>query len=349
MSRGLLQCYQQGFARVLDTPRAAGRIRAQHADFQVDEQLGFVPSGEGEHCFLRIRKRGENTETVARHIARFAGVAAHAVSYSGLKDRNALTTQWFGVHLPKRTSLNWADLNNATMEVLEQSWHQKKLRRGVHRSNRFHIVVSDLRGELETLEARLQWVRTHGVPNYFGQQRFGIEGRNLLEAERLLLGGYKPKSRHLRSVYLSAARSLLFNCILSERVVAGSWNQALAGDLIQLDASQSFFGFDGQDVQVAQRVAEHALHPTGPLWGKGGAHPQGESLAIERKVLEDFRPLCLALEEHGLLMQRRSLRLMVNDLTWSQSDSRQLELSFTLLRGGFATAVLQELLQVDAG
>ncbi|HEX4974378.1 MAG TPA: tRNA pseudouridine(13) synthase TruD [Pseudomonadales bacterium] len=349
MSSDLLQRYQQEFAHVLETPRVTGRIRAEYADFQVDEQLGFVPSGEGEHCFLRIRKQGENSEAVAQHIARFAGVRAHAVSYSGLKDRNAITTQWFGVHLPKRTKIDWTGLNSDKLTVLEQTWHQKKLRRGVHQGNRFRIVVSDLRGELETLEARLQWVGAHGVPNYFGQQRFGIDGRNLLEAERMLLSGYRPKSRHLRSVYYSAARSLLFNSVLSERVTEGTWDQALDGDLLQFDASQSFFVFDGQDDQVKLRVANQQLHPSGPLWGKGSIHPQRASLAIERKVLEDFLPICAALEDHELQLQRRSLRLKVNALTWTRSEAHQLELSFSLVRGAYATAVLQEILRFDAG
>lgn len=348
MSSVLLQRYQKGFARALEVPRVTGRIRADYADFQVDEQLGFVPSGEGEHCFLHLRKQGENSETVAQHIARFAGVAAHAVSYSGLKDRNAITTQWFGVHLPKRTKIDWAGLNSDKLTLLEQTWHQKKLRRGVHQGNRFRIVVSDLQGVLETLEARLQWVSAHGVPNYFGQQRFGIAGRNLLEAERMLLSGSRPKSRHLRSVYYSAARSLLFNSVLSERVTEGTWDQALDGDLLQFDASQSFFVFDGQDEQAKLRIANQQLHPSGPLWGKGGSQPQRAALAIERKVLEDFLPICAALEAHDLQSQRRSLRLRVNALEWARSADNQLELSFTLVRGAYATAVLQEILCFDA-
>lgn len=344
----LLERYKQGFATALDVPGVSGTIRANFSDFQVDEQLGFVPSGEGEHCFLLIRKQGENTETVARQIARFAGVPAQAVSYSGMKDRNAITTQWFGVHLPKRTHLRWSDINSPSIEVIEQTWHQKKLRRGVHQSNHFRIVVSALHGDLSTLEQRLRWIQNQGVPNYFGEQRFGLAGQNLLEAERLLLEGQRKNNRHQRGLYYSAARSLLFNCILSERVVQGTWNQSLPGDLMQIDGSQSFFCFDGLDECVIERVAARGLHPTGPLWGKDGVQPQLESLAIERKVLEDFRPFCVALEENDLVLQRRSLRLLVDDLEWAFAEEDQLVLTFKLTRGGFATVVLQELLSVTS-
>ncbi|MBL4607671.1 MAG: tRNA pseudouridine(13) synthase TruD [Pseudomonadales bacterium] len=219
----LLERFQQGFDTAFGTPDARGVIRSEAAHFQVEEQLGFEPSGEGEHCFLLIQKTGENTESVARKLARFAGVPARDVSYSGLKDRNAVTTQWFGVHLPKRDVFAWSEINEQNLQVLQQTWHRKKLRRGVHQSNRFKITIAELSGQSDELSHRLERIKASGVPNYFGEQRFGFGGQNLVHAEDLLLQNKKVKQRHLKSMYLSSARSLLFNSVLSERVKQGSW------------------------------------------------------------------------------------------------------------------------------
>lgn len=344
----LLERFQQGFRTALGNPEMSGSIRSEAAHFQVEEELGFEPCGEGEHCFLLIQKTGENTEAVARKLARFAGVPAKMVSYSGLKDRNAVTTQWFGVHLPKRDSFDWAEINAAGLKVLQQTWHRKKLRRGVHQANRFQITVTNLSGPCEQITDRLEEIKASGVPNYFGEQRFGFNGHNLLHAEDLLLKGKATRKRHLRSIYLSSARSLLFNSVLSARIAQGSWNQILEGDLAILEGTESFFPCDAEDESIKPRLDALNLHPSGPLWGKGGALPGSEVLAIEKKVLEDFQPICQALEKNDLSMQRRSLRLVVNDLHWKFSDQGKeaLTLRFSLRRGGFATAVLKELFQL---
>jgi tRNA pseudouridine13 synthase len=330
-------------------PEVSGSIRSEVSHFQVEEALGFEPCGEGEHCFLLIQKTGENTEAVARKLARFAGVPAKMVSYSGLKDRNAVTTQWFGVHLPKRDSFDWAEINEPGLEVLQQTWHRKKLRRGVHQSNLFQITITSLSEPRDELIHRLEKIKVSGVPNYFGEQRFGFDGQNLVHAEDMLLKGKTTSKRHLRSIYLSSARSLLFNSVLSARVEQGAWDRALEGDLIILEGTESFFLCDVDDDTIKPRLESLNLHPSGPLWGKGGALPDAEALALEKKVLDDFLPICQALEKNDLSMQRRSLRLAVNDLHWefSDQDKKVLTLRFSLRRGGFATSVLKELVTLQ--
>ena len=347
----MLSRYQQGFARSDDTPTAKGILRARNEDFQVVEQLGFEPSGDGEHCFLKIRKTGENTESVARLLARHAGVPARLVSYSGLKDRNAVTTQWFSVHLPKRNIVEWSVLNSPSIEVLQQAWHARKLRRGVHKKNHFRIVLSNLKGEQPDIEACLQQIKNEGVPNYFGEQRFGYDGNNLVVAEKLLSVGDKSIKRHQRGFYYSSARSLLFNSILSERVQANCWASLVPGDLVMMDGSNSFFLFDEMDASINQRVAEKKLHPTAPLCGRGDKHSVTDALAFERKVLEDFPLICQGLEKAGLEMHRRALRLMVNNLAWkfeNNADGSQLMMDFELNTGGFATSVLREIIDYSS-
>ncbi len=154
-------------------PEATGLIRVNPEDFQVDEILGFELSGEGEHVCLHIRKRNSNTAFVAKQIARLADVKNMDVSYAGLKDRNAVTTQWFSVYLSNKTEPDWQQLNTDEVEVLEVVRHNRKLRRGALKGNRFKICVRELQGDHESLEQRLQTIRGKGVPNYFGEQRFG--------------------------------------------------------------------------------------------------------------------------------------------------------------------------------
>ena len=347
----MLSRYQQGFARCNVAPTAKGVIRARNEDFQVEEHLGFEPSGEGEHCFLHIRKKGENTESVARLLARHAGVPARLVSYSGLKDRNAVTTQWFSVHLPKRSAVEWSALNSPSMEVLEQTWHARKLRRGVHKKNHFRIVLSSLKGEQSDIETRLQYIKNMGVPNYFGEQRFGYEGNNLAVAEKLLSVGDKSIKRHQRGLYYSSARSLLFNSILSERIKENCWASLVPGDLVTLDGSNSFFPFDERDETTLQRVADKILHPTAPLWGRGDKYSVQDALAFEQKVLEDFPLICQGLEKAGLEVHRRALRLVVDKLDWEfecNTDGSQLVMDFELNTGGFATSVLREVINYSS-
>ena len=113
--------------------------------FDVTEDLGFDLSDDGEHDFLWIEKRDANTAWVARQLARHAGVSARDVGYAGLKDRQAVTTQWFSIHLPGRSDPDWAALDEPQIQVLECTRNRRKLRRGVHRANRFRLRLRSLR------------------------------------------------------------------------------------------------------------------------------------------------------------------------------------------------------------
>lgn len=202
-------------------------FKQQPEDFRVTEELGYTPSGQGEHVYLWIEKTGLNTEQVAKDIAKLLAISVNQVSYSGLKDKQAVTKQWFSVVWPIKKE--FPHLLGNSWQVIEQHRHDKKLRRGSHQSNHFQIVLRDLQGDTAELERRLQIIKQQGFANYFGEQRFGYQGQNLVKAKALLAGEFKCKP-FLRSIYLSAARSYVFNAYLSERVRQGNWNQVLAGD-----------------------------------------------------------------------------------------------------------------------
>ncbi len=325
------------------TPPARGRIKQCPDDFQVDEVLGFTPDGEGAHAWLRIRKRDANTRWVARDLARVADVRVRDVGYAGLKDRAAVTTQWFSVPVEGRTEPDWGALGSANVEVLEVRRHRRKLRRGIQAGNRFRVRVRGFEGEEQAVRSRADALASQGVPNYFGEQRFGRDAGNLAGAWAMLAGGKRVRDRGLRGIYLSAARAMLFNRVLARRVRDGSWRRAIAGETLMLDGSNSVFTVAEPDAEIEARIARLDLHPTGPLWGGGACLATGEALALETSALADCAGWCEALVGAGLAHARRALRVPVAGLEVTFEAPDWLLIDFELPPGAYATMVLREL------
>lgn len=324
-------------------PPVCGVIRSAPEDFQVDEELGFVPSGEGEHVLVQIRKRGMNTPDVARLLARHAKVAAREVSYGGLKDKHAVTSQWFSITLPGKVEVDWMSLNDERLTVLAAQRHQRKLRRGALLGNRFRIVVRHLHGDIQAIPERVRCVKAEGVPNYFGEQRFGRD--NVERARRMLAGTLRVKDRFEQGIYLSALRSQLFNAVLARRVSDDTWWRVLPGEAIILNGSRSFFVADTIDETLTRRLQEQDIHPSGPLCGSGELGCRGEALRLEEETLLPYASDGVALARHGLNMERRALRLISNDLH-VVSDGNDLSCEFRLPAGAYATVVLREIIRV---
>ncbi len=323
-------------------PRCHATLRRSPEDFIVEEQLGFEPSGAGEHVLLRVRKRDANTGWVARELATLAGMRPRDVGYAGLKDRQAVATQWFTVPSRRRPAADWAGVAGEGFEVLEAHAHARKLPRGALAGNRFIVVLRDLVGDTRGLEAQVRLAAAQGVPNYFGPQRFGRELSNL--ANLLAL----PEGRAPARFVLSAARSLVFNAVLAERVVDGSWNRLRDGDRANLDGRNSVFAVPQVDEVLARRALELDLHPTGPLWGLGEAGTAGQVAALEARVAEAFPQARVAILEAGADASRRPLRLAVRDLQfeWLEQGAA-CRVSFSLRSGSFATAVIREWLDAE--
>lgn len=327
------------------TPCAYGIVRAVPADFQVTEQLGFDLEGVGEHVYLYIQKIGENTEWIASQLAKFTQARKQDIGYAGLKDRHAITRQWFSIRLPLGQTVDWTLLNSDRLSVLAVNRHRRKLKRGALRVNQFQIRIRQLHcKDQQRLVQQCTAVRQFGVPNYFGDQRFGRQAANLVDAQHYLSGHRRKLTRHQRSLLLSAARSWLFNQILSARVSDHTWNLAQLGDVLCLNGSNSFFVHDGSDGTVSERVDNLALHPTGPLWGKGDLPSQQAIRALEQTVVAGNAVLADGLARAGVAQARRALRLAVSDFQWSFPAKDEFLLTFALPAGGYATAVLRELI-----
>ena len=326
-------------------PNLGGRLRAVPEDFEVREELNFPLDGAGEHVWLWVRKRGANTEWVARRLAERAGVPPGAVSYAGLKDRHAVTEQWFSVHLPGRAEPDWTTEIDPSLTVLKAVRHSRKLRRGASSGNAFRLVIRELDGDPAELAARLKLVAAAGVPNYFGEQRFGREAGNLERAEAMLGGWEKVRDRHRRGLYLSAARSALFNAVLARRVAEESWDRALPGEVLMLAGSHSIFTAAEVDAVLRQRVAAFDLHPTGPLWGARELRSGGAVRELEEAVAATLPVFRDGLAAAGLGQERRALRLAVSNATLEFPEPRTAVLDFRLPAGAYATTVLRELVR----
>ena len=324
-------------------PSGSGDIKTAPDDFVVEEILPFAPEGSGEHVFLHVEKIGENTEYIARLLARHAGVRQRDIGYAGLKDRHGRTRQWFSIWLPQKDEPDWTNLESEHLKILETSRHARKLRRGVLQGNRFDIRIRNWQGEQETTEAQLLAIKSHGFPNYFGEQRFGHEGRNIAKALAMFQG--ERVKREQRSIYLSAARSYLFNLILAERVSSRTWNQALPGDILQLNNCHSHFRANEIDASLKERVETNDIHPTGALFGKGN-NQTGEAQALEQAIVASQPELTAGLLKSELEADRRALRVIPKNLVWLFED-QQLRLSFELPAGSYATTLIREIVSIQ--
>jgi tRNA pseudouridine13 synthase len=327
-------------------PAMKGRIRTSPEDFQVREELDFPLDGVGEHVWLWVRKRGANTDWVAKQLAARAQVPPGAVSYAGLKDRHAVTEQWFSVHLPGRRDPDWNADPQPDFMVLSAVRHSRKLRRGALSGNVFHITIRDLEGDPVELTNRWRRISVVGVPNYFGEQRFGREESNLERAEAMFTGQAKVRDRHRRGLYLSAARSALFNAVLAKRVIAETWNQALPGEVLMLAGSHSIFVANEVDETLRQRMADFDLHPTGPLWGAGELPSGGAIRELEEEVAATLPLFRDGLAAAGLKQERRTLRLIPRDAVLEFPSPGIAVFAFCLPAGAYATTVLRELIEV---
>ncbi len=329
-------------AYMIGQPTHFAVFKKKPEDFCVTEDLGFELSGEGEHHCFQIRKIGLTTQQVVRELAKIAEVKEHDVGYAGLKDRMGVCVQWFSVYQPHKSDIDTSSLASSALEIVQSTRNSRKIRRGSHRRNEFTIRLRDIDQQAQTdLNRRLQRIAVDGVPNYFGEQRFGRQNGNVEMAQRLFAGTLKLRKGFKRSMLLSAARSYVFNELLSHRVRTGQWNRYLKGDVMNLAGTESVFVPESWDETLEGRLQSADIHPTGALWGSGDLRSGDDAMALELTVAQKHQELCDGLEQAGLKQARRSLRLMVEDVAWEMLD-KELVVRFALPPGAYATSVLRE-------
>lgn len=331
-------------ARAHGIPPGPARYRVTPEDFFVDEVLPFTPDGVGEHLLVQIEKRGHNTGWVAQKLSSFAGIHPRLTGFSGRKDRHAVTRQWFSLQLAGKPDPDWSGFAEAGISVLASHRHGRKLRTGTHRINRFVLVLRDVDADPSAVAERVALIARAGVPNYFGDQRFGIDGSTRAMAQEAVASGRLPQRQERRSLVISALRSDIFNQVLDTRVRAGNWNRILPGELVMLDGTGGRCFADDGDPTLAARCAALDIHPGGPLAGEGGLQPVGEAHELETRLPGGYDDVLTALARWRVESGRRALRSRVLELIHDWPEPGVLRLSFALWRGAFATMVLRELL-----
>jgi tRNA pseudouridine13 synthase len=328
-----------------DLPPIGGKVGAEPEDFLVDEVPLYAASGKGEHQYLHVRKRLLTTPDMVRRVARVAGVNEREVGYAGLKDKHAVTTQWLSLF--SKTALTTELDVGPGIEILEVTRHDNKLRTGHLLGNRFTItLVGVTEGAAARAEAVVAKLRSDGLPNYFGAQRFGHGGRNVADALAWLGRGARGRNRFEQKLFPSVVQSEIFNRYLSARLALGR-EQLIAGEVVRLEGAGAMFRVDDVDKEQP-RLAARDLHLTGPMIGPKMRPAAAEALALEQRLVAELGLDEAALGALGRQAPgvRRDLFAPLTDLSLEAVSDRAepaLRLSFTLPAGGYATEVIRQL------
>lgn len=331
-------------------PALGGRIRATPEDFCVEERPLYLPCGQGEHLYIRIKKRGLSTPDLLTRLSSQLHVKAQSIGVAGLKDAQAVTTQMLslqGVTAETVAALP-TDERLLTLEVLGR--HRNRLRKGHHAGNHFRLVVRDVRaGSEDLLQQLFDELLRRGVPNYFGPQRQGRSGTNFQVGAELLQDPARRNTmpRSKRIWFMNSYQSYVFNQIAAKRVE--SIDRVWLGDWAMKTDNGACFPVEQPDVEQP-RADRFEISPTGPLFGSRAPWATGVPGEIERAVIADLGTtpelLSKAGAECGFRGERRALRVRLNDLAWSL-DGSVLTLSFWLPPGSYATSVLREVVKQE--
>ncbi len=324
-------------------PKQTALLKAECADFLVKEQLGYDMSGDGEFVAVKVRKTDCNTLFVGEQLAKFAGISARNMSYAGLKDRKAITEQWFSLQMPGQPTPDFSQFSLEGVEILDVTRHQRKIRIGSLQGNHFEILLRNAE-ETDELKVRLDFLVKNGFPNYFTEQRFGRDGNNLTQALRWANGEINVKDRNKRSFYLSAARSEIFNLIVAKRIELGLAQQVLNGDILQLNGSHSWFVVDESEdlAQLQQRLAQQDVLLTAPLIGE----EEKSAVDFENEIFAQHQALFSLMRQERMKAARRAI-LMQPQHFQGQFEPNGLRLQFALPAGSYATALIRELVNVE--
>ena len=329
---------------LLGTPQQTGRLKAEFADFIVREELGYPLAGEGEFVAVKVCKTNANTLFVGEQLAKFVGISARNMSYAGLKDRHAVTEQWFCLHLAGKETPDFSAFECEGVEILEVTRHNRKIRTGALEGNYFELLLRDV-VETDELKQRLNQLQAVGFPNYFTEQRFGRDGHNLTQAQRWASGEISVKDRKKRSFYLSAARSEVFNLVVSQRITDHQMQTVLLGDYLQLAGSNSFFEVKAEDlVQSQQRLDENDVLLTAPLIGENSLEQNGNE--CEKAIVAQHKNLISLMKKERMNAARRAMLCKPQDLRW-QFEPEGLRLTFFLNSGSYATGLVRELITLN--
>ena len=333
------------FGRILlthDLPGTSGRIKERPEDFMVEEVPLYEFSGEGGFVFLLVEKTDLSNLDLVDILRKHLGLKDHEVGVAGWKDKGAITRQWISLPHEKVRKDRLARLGSEGIKILQEQVHSNKLRTGHLLGNRFSILIRqpgpDAKARAEAIIQRLQ---IHGLPNFYGPQRFGAGGANPEKGLALLLGQYRVRSVRKGKLLMSAYSSLLFNLTLKERMERNLFTRLLSGDIAKKHDTGGIFTVS-DPVQEQPRADRLEISATGPIWGKKMKRAEDEAGALEEKILsaQKLTPDVF----HKQPGSRRSLRVALGEIT-VQQERAGLGLRFFLPKGSYATVFLDEIMK----
>ena len=340
-------------------PNVSGKIKIDFSDFRVKEELGFIPTRNGEHIFVQVTKKGLTTIDVAKKISEVAGYKLSAIGYSGMKDKNGECTQWFSFPFSNDVGRILNSIDSSNLRIVTSHRNKSKLKIGSHKRNDFDITIRNCVGDRGNFENRLKAIQKRGVPNYFGAQRFGHKFQNIAAVHDLMASeiettlsnnkkGRRRVSNIERGILISSARAYLFNQVLSSRLQLKNWSSYLSGDVLNLNGTESYFilGQNEQEDIVQKRIDIFDIHISGPLAGlvssKDKYVTRSKAADIEVRSLQNHETLTKGLKQLNVPATRRPLRFRPESLQWSWKDKDTLNISFSLRKGCYATSLLRE-------
>jgi len=331
-----------------------GELKTTPEDFVVEELPAYLPSGAGEHLYLWLEKRDVSADFLLDRLARALSVSRGDIGTAGIKDRRAVTRQW--VSVPARSAALISELAMDGVTVLDSALHGNKLRTGHLVGNRFEIRLRGINDSAATVAPRLvELLKARGVPNLYGDQRFGIDDQTLSLGLSILRGDRSPRSipyskrKFLLRLALSAVQSAMFNEALAERLRAGTLDQVQPGDVMQVTASGGCFVAEDTAVEQHRRDSGETVI-TGPMYGPRMKSAEAEVREFESGVLSRWGFEASAFEKFPDLTSgtRRPYLVPAGNLE-ATLDNDSLLLRFQLPAGAYATSVVREFLKVDRG
>lgn len=329
---------------VTHIPGIGGKMKEEPEDFVVEEVAAYELSGEGEHCFMRTRRKGQATRDLVRGVADVLGCTPGEVGYAGLKDRHAVCTQWLSVPAAGASASTVADkLRAEGLTVDGESLHGNKLRIGHLLGNRFDVLLKGVAGDAAVhARAVFDELAPQGFANFYGEQRFGRDGENAqLGLDVLVRKRRMQKWR--RQFLLSSLQSALFNAWLHERIAGGSFDVLLPGDIAKKRDTGGLFDATDAEEDV-QRFADGLITYTGPMFGSKMREASGAAGDLESRILDESGLTRDGLRAGRLSGTRRPARVVPEDVEiQSEAGGRDLRLRFFLPKGAYATVILNEL------
>jgi tRNA pseudouridine13 synthase len=325
--------------------RTLGKIRTVPEDFRVEEVPAYPPAGHGTHLFVHFEKRGLTTREAITRLAKALSVNVRDAGVAGQKDKHAVTIQW--ASFAGATEEAALALALPDIRVLRAALHPHKLRTGHVRANRFVLVLRETDAAELARELMSELARV-GVPNYFGEQRFGHADRNVARGLAMLNGSVAaPRDRFERKLLMSSVQSALFNRWLAARIEDGHYERPIAGDLLRKEDTGGLF-INQDEVDAAARMASWQVSPTGPMFGASMRSAEGDAALREQAIFAQSSLTDAMLAAHANAGEgtRRVARVRPTD--WEvASEPGCLRLSFELPAGAYATTLMRELMKSD--